>query len=83
MKAPPNKTDKHHAPGHTRTKLPSPRSARRVGAQGGKNFLDKDATPEEMIKGLLGCMPMGARTVQYIPAEGVQALADGGVPCAC
>mmetsp|Transcript_38888 Transcript_38888/g.98629 ORF Transcript_38888/g.98629 Transcript_38888/m.98629 type:complete len:81 (-) Transcript_38888:147-389(-) len=43
----------------------------------GKNFLDKDATPEEMIKGLLGCMPMGARTAQYIPAEGVQALADG------
>ena len=47
-----------------------------------RHFLDKDATPEEMIKGLLDCMPMGAKKVTMIPAQAVQALADGGAPCA-
>ena len=35
-----------------------------------------------MIKGLLDCMPMGAKKVTMIPAQAVQALADGGAPCA-
>ena len=43
-----------------------------------KSFLDKDTPPEEMIRGLLDCMPMGAKTVTILPAEAVQALADGG-----
>ena len=49
-----------------------------AGAQ--RHFLDKDASPEEMIKGLLDCMPMGAKKVPLIPAQAVQALADGGAP---
>ena len=49
-----------------------------AGAQ--RHFLDKDASPEEMIKGLLDCMPMGAKKVTLIPAQAVQALADGGAP---
>jgi len=46
-------------------------------SQAERHFLDKDASPEEMIKGLLDCMPMGAKKVTMIPAQAVQALADG------
>lgn len=42
-----------------------------------KSFLDKDTPPEEMIRGLLDCMPMGAKTVTVLGADSVKALADG------
>ena len=45
-----------------------------------KSFLDKDTPPEEMIRGLLDCMPMGAKTVTVLGADSVKALADGGAP---
>ena len=44
-----------------------------------KNFMSKDATTEELIRGCLDCMPMGAKTCTMLPAEAVQALANGGV----
>ena len=47
-------------------------------AQSEKNFMDKDTPPEEMIRGLLDCMPQGMKTVTVLPAEAVKALADGG-----
>ena len=39
--------------------------------------MEKDTPVEEMMQGLLDCMPMGAKTVTYLPAEAVQALSDG------
>mmetsp|Transcript_67380 Transcript_67380/g.119249 ORF Transcript_67380/g.119249 Transcript_67380/m.119249 type:complete len:103 (-) Transcript_67380:340-648(-) len=44
------------------------------GKYAGKNIFDKDVPGDEMIKGLLKMMPVGARTCTYLPADAVATL---------
>lgn len=46
--------------------------------QGRKSFLEKDTPMQETIDGLLGIMPVGCRTVTYIPAEAMEQMGKDG-----
>jgi len=46
------------------------------GPHAGKNIFDKDVPSEELIKGILKMMPVGARTATYLPAEAVEQLGN-------